>query len=43
VKFLRNVEKYSTERQATDDNIMLRRKDAIWMPVNQGKNTDTDS
>jgi hypothetical protein len=38
-----NVEKYSTARQATNDNIMLRRKDAICMPDNEGKNTDTVS
>jgi len=28
------VEKYDTATQATDDNIMLRRKDAICMPDN---------
>ena len=27
--------------QATDDSVMLRRKDAIFMPDNSGKNTDT--
>jgi hypothetical protein len=27
-----NVEKYGVARQATDDNIMLRRKDAICLP-----------
>jgi len=29
-----NVEKYGTARPATDDNIMLRRKDVIGMPDN---------
>jgi hypothetical protein len=42
-RFLDNVKKYGTARQATDDNIIRRRKDAICMPVNQGKNRDTCS
>jgi hypothetical protein len=38
-----NVEKYGGLRQATDDNIIRRRKDAICMPDNEDKNTDTRS
>jgi hypothetical protein len=34
VPFWDNLEKYGRARQATDDNIMLRRKDAISMPDN---------
>jgi hypothetical protein len=33
--------KYGTASQVTRDNIILRRKDAIRMPDNYGKNTDT--
>ena len=33
--------KYGTARQVTDDNNMRPRKDAIFMPDNEGKNTDT--
>jgi hypothetical protein len=33
-QFLDDVEKYGRAREATDDNIMLRRKDAICMPGN---------
>ena len=36
-----NVEKYGTARETTHDNTMPRRKYAIFMPDNQGKNTDT--
>ena len=32
--------KYFGIGQATDDNVMRRRKDAIGMPNNEGKNTD---
>jgi hypothetical protein len=35
--------KYGRARQAIDDNIMLRRKDAICMPNNEDKNTDAHS
>jgi hypothetical protein len=35
------VEKYGTARQATADNIIRRRKDAICTPDNSGKNTHT--
>jgi hypothetical protein len=35
------VEKCGKARQATDDNIIRPRKDAICMPDNQGKNTET--
>jgi hypothetical protein len=28
------MSKYGTTRLATDDNVMLRRKDVIWMPDN---------
>jgi hypothetical protein len=38
-----NVEEYGRARQATDDNIMLRRKCATCMPDNEGTNTDTHS
>jgi len=41
VSILVNVEKYGTTRQATCDDIRLRRKDVIWMWDNKGKNTDT--
>jgi len=37
------LEKYGTARPATDDSIVRRRKDAIYMPDNMGKNTDTHS
>jgi hypothetical protein len=37
-----NVEKYGTARQATDDNVMPRRKDAICLSDSWGKKTDTD-
>jgi len=33
---------YGRARQATDD-VIQRRKDAIWIPDNEGKNTDTRS
>jgi hypothetical protein len=36
-----NMEKYGTARQATDDNIIRRRKDAIYMQNNWGKDTGT--
>jgi len=39
----RNVEKYCRARQTRNDNAMRRRKDAICMPGNLGKNTDTHS
>jgi hypothetical protein len=32
--FTRYVEKYGTAKQTTHNNIMLRRKDALWMPDN---------
>ena len=32
-----NVEKYGGVRQATDDSIMLRRKDAICMPMTNAR------
>jgi hypothetical protein len=35
------VEKYGTARQATDDNTIWNRKDAIGMLHDQGKKTDT--
>jgi hypothetical protein len=35
------MEKYDTARQATDGNIMLRRKDVLFLPDNYGKNTGT--
>jgi hypothetical protein len=35
------VEKYGRVRQATDDNIIWRRKDVICMLDNKGKNRDT--
>jgi len=38
-----NVEKYGTARSATDDNIMLHRKNAISMSGNEGTNTHTQS
>ena len=38
-----DLEKYGTARPATDDSIVRRRKDAIYMPDNMGKNTDTHS
>lgn len=38
-----NVEEYRIPRQGTDNHIMLHRKDAICMPDNTGKDTDTDS
>jgi hypothetical protein len=38
-----NVEKYGRARQTIDDNAMLRRKDAICMPGNYSKITDTPS
>ena len=34
-------EKHGGARQATDDNIIRRRRDAICVPDNEGKNTDT--
>ena len=40
-RILVNVEKYGTTREATCDDIRLRRKDANWMWDNKGKNTDT--
>jgi len=36
-----NVEKYGRARQTTDDNIMLRRKDALCMPDGYGTNAHT--
>jgi hypothetical protein len=33
--------KYGKARQATNDNITWRRKDALCMPDNYGKSTDT--
>jgi hypothetical protein len=38
-----NTDKYGRARQATDDNIMRHGKDALWVPVNLGKTTDTHS
>jgi hypothetical protein len=37
------VEKYGAARQAKYGNIIRRRKDAICMPDNQGKNKDTQT
>jgi len=37
-----NVQKYGRDRQATAD-IIQPRKNAIWIPDNEGKNTDTRS
>jgi hypothetical protein len=37
------VEKYEKAKQAKDEDITLRRKDALCMPGNYGKNTDTYS
>ena len=37
------MEKCGTARQATDDNLVRRRKDAICMPDNEWKNKDTDN
>jgi len=34
-------EKNGRDRQATDDNVMLSIKDAVWMPNNWGKFTHT--
>jgi hypothetical protein len=39
--FFRKVEKYVTARQATDDNKMHCRKDAICVKDNEYKNADT--
>jgi hypothetical protein len=36
-RFLDNVEKYDTARQATHENIMPRSKDALCMPAKQGQ------
>jgi hypothetical protein len=36
-----NVEKYGRSRQATRDNIMLRRKDPLCVPENKGNNTNS--
>jgi hypothetical protein len=36
-----NMEKYWGTRQATDDSVIRRRKDAICMPDGKGKRTDT--
>jgi hypothetical protein len=36
-----NVEKYGTARQATHDDIMLHRQDAMCLPDNEGKSRDT--
>lgn len=38
-----NIEKCDTASEAIHGNIMRRRKDAICLPDNQGKNTDTCS
>jgi hypothetical protein len=38
-----NAEKYGRARQATDDNIIRRRKVGICIVDKQGKNTDTHS
>jgi hypothetical protein len=35
--------KYGRAKQTTDDDIMRRRKDAICVPDNEGKSTDTHS
>ena len=43
VSLINNVEKYGRAVQTTDDNVILRRKGAICMPDNQGKNTDMDT
>jgi hypothetical protein len=37
------VHKYGTAKQATNDKITRRRQDAVFMPDNHGKNTDTQS
>jgi hypothetical protein len=37
------VEENGRAREALGENIMLRRKAAICMPANSGKNTDTHS
>jgi hypothetical protein len=39
--FVDNLEKYSSVGQATDDNMALRRNDAIRMPNNQAKEKKT--
>jgi hypothetical protein len=36
-----NVEKYGRAGQATDDKVIRRRKSAICLQDNYGKNTDT--
>jgi hypothetical protein len=41
VPFLDNVAKYGTDRQATDDNIIRHRKDAICMPDAHTHHTHT--
>ena len=41
--FVDNLEKYSSVGQATDDNMALRRNDAIRMPNNQAKKKKTHS
>jgi len=38
-----NVEKYASARQATDENIMRRRKKCDWHTRQLNKNTDTPS
>ena len=43
VSFVRYVQKYGVTRQATDHTTIWHRKDAICMPDNYGKNTDTHS
>jgi len=35
------MEKHGRAGQATEDNVIQRRKDAICMPGNSGKNTDS--
>jgi hypothetical protein len=39
----KNVEKYGTARQVTDDNIIRSRKETIYMLGNKGKNTNIHS
>jgi hypothetical protein len=40
---IRYVEEYGTAGETTDDSMISRKKDAICMPDNEGKNTDTQS
>jgi len=42
-RLLDNVEKYTKARQATDYSIIWHRQDAIFIPDNKGKNTETHS